>query len=294
MTIRIPLPGLLALLALSTLAACTDAKAEAPAPRAVYDAALHESLPADVREDGVLRIATDASYAPASFFDTDGRTVVGFEPELAAAIARTLGVEVEFVVMGFDDTLDAAAAGEVDLVMAAMTDTAERQRQVDFVNYFSAGTSIVVQQGNPFDIADLSDLCGQTVAVEKGTVQVDLLARHQRSCRGNPIGVHEHGTNSDALLELRTGRVAAVLNDYPPAAYLANDDRTGAEFDLASDAQYEPGLYGIAISKKRPELRQAIRTAVARVIAVGEYETILEQWDVEDGGISNTSVNAGR
>jgi polar amino acid transport system substrate-binding protein len=294
MTIRIPLLGLVAILALSTLTACTGAKAQAPTPHAVYDAALHDSLPAEVRDGGVLSIATDASYPPASFFDEDGRTVVGFEPELAAAIARTLGVEVEFVVMGFDDTLDAVAAGKADLVMTAMTDTPERQRQVDFVNYFSAGTSIVVQEDNPFDIADLSDLCGQTVAVEQGTVQVDLLARHQRTCRGNLVEVHEHGTNSDALLELRTGRAAAVLNDYPPAAYLANDARTGAEFDLASVAQYEPGLYGIAVSKDRPELRQAIRTALAHVISAGEYQAILERWDVEDGGIPGTSVNAGR
>ena len=103
-----------------------------------------------------------------------------------------------------------------------------------------------------------------------------------------------HGTNSDALLELRTGRAAAVLNDYPPAAYLASDPRTGTQFDLASVAQYDPGLYGIAISKDRPELRQAIRTALSRVITAGEYQAILEQWDVEDGGISATGVNAGR
>jgi polar amino acid transport system substrate-binding protein len=281
--------------ALSSLAGCSaSSNAEVPAPQAEYDAALHDSLPAEVRRDGVVRIATDASYAPASFFDTDGRTIVGFEPDLAAAIGRTLGVEIEFVIMGFDETLDATAAGQVDLVMAAMTDTRERERQVDFVNYFSAGTSMVVQKGNPFDIAALSDLCGQSVAVEAGTVQVDLLARHQRSCGNEPVKVHEHGNNSDALLELRTGRAAAVLNDYPLAAYLASDARTGLEFELASEVQYEPGLYGIAVSKERPELRRAVMTALTHVVSVGEYQSILEEWNLEGGAVPSITLNAAR
>ena len=140
-----------------------------------------------------------------------------------------------------------------------MTDTPERERKVDFINYFSAGTAIVVQRGNPAGITDLAGLCGKRVAVEKGTVQVDLLARSQKNCDGRAIIVRTYDTNSDALLQLRTGRASAVLNDYPPAAHLASDPKTRSRFQLASTAQYEPGLYGIAVPKDRPQLRDAIR-----------------------------------
>lgn len=293
MNVRSARLGLLAVVALLVLTGCTSVDAETSVPRTGYDSELHQLLPPHLRNDGVLRIATDASYPPASFFDTDGRTVVGFEPDMADAIARTLGVEVDFVVMGFDDTLQAVESGEVDLVMSSMTDTPERERLVDFVNYFSAGTSIVVQRGNPFDVSDLDDLCGRIVAVETATVQVDLIARYQAACDDDPIVVHQHSKNSDALLELRTGRAAAVLNDYPPAAYLASDPRTQADFELASQTQFDRGLYGIAVARDRPRLGLAVTTALSEVHAAGEYGSILEQWDVSDGGIARISLNGG-
>ena len=80
-----------------------------------------------------------------------------------------------------------------------MTDSAEREKKADFVNYFAAGTSIVVQRGNPHGIADLKDLCGQVVAVETATVQVDLLRRAQSRCQARPIAVRTYKTNADAL-----------------------------------------------------------------------------------------------
>ena len=70
--------------------------------------------------------------------------------------------------------------------------------------------------------------------------------------------------NAQALLELRTGRAVAVLSDYPPAAELANGARTRAYFQLAADTQYEPGLYGAAVAKDRPRLRDAVHGALER------------------------------
>ena len=137
------------------------------------------------------------------------------------------------------------AAGDIDLAMSAMTDTAARARKVDFVNYFSAGTAIVVQRGNPAGITDIRGLCGRVVAVEGGTTQVDLLARAQVNCPALPIIVRTYATNSDALVQLRTGRAVAVLNDLPPAVFLVNDPRTKSYYQLASTTQYEPGLYGV-------------------------------------------------
>ena len=118
----------------------------------------------------------------------------------------------------------------------------------------------MVQRGNPAGISDLDDLCGKVVAVEEGTVQVDLVERTQASCpAGTPVDVKLYDTNDDALVELRTGRAAAVLNDYPPAAYLSTAQRTQADYQLASDVQYEPGLYGIAVAPDREQLRDALQ-----------------------------------
>ena len=279
------------------LAGCAAGSAPAPtaaaaAARTPLDEDLHALLPADLRASGVLRIGTDASYAPASSFAQDGRTIIGFEPDLLAAVGRVLGVDVELVAVPFDGLLQDVSARRIDVAMSAMTDTPERQATADFVNYFSAGTSIVVRRGNPHGVLELGDLCGRRVAVERATVQVDLLRRAQARCGSDPIVVHELPDNAQALLELRTGRAAAVLSDYPPAAELANGERTRAHFQLASDTQYEPGLYGAAVAKDRPRLRDALHGALERVMASGEYERVLRSWQVERGAVRQPSINA--
>jgi polar amino acid transport system substrate-binding protein len=285
-----------ALLALTgLLAGCTSTSAAAPAaaaPRTPYDATLHQLVPDDLRATGTLRVGTDASYAPASSFAQDGRTIIGFEPDLLAAVGRVLGVEVELVPLPFDGLLADVSAHRIDVAMSAMTDTPERQVSADFVNYFSAGTSILVRRGNPEGVLDLGDLCGSTVAVERATVQVDLVARAQARCGDRPVEVHELPDNAQALLELRTGRAVAVLSDYPPAAELANGVRTRAYFQLAADTQYEPGLYGAAVAKDRPRLRDALHGALERLMASGEYDRILRQWQVERGAVRKPSINA--
>ncbi|MEP7016792.1 MAG: ABC transporter substrate-binding protein [Actinomycetota bacterium] len=258
-----------------------------------FNQALHDRLPQTVRDRGVLRVGTDASYAPMSSFGPDGRTIIGVEPDLGVEIGRVLGVRLQFVNADFVKLLPDVAGGGLDLAMSAMTDTPERAKTADFVDYFSAGTSIVVQHGNPAGVTDIKDLCGKVVAVEQGTTQVDLLARAQKNC-GDPIIMKTYTTNSDALVELRTGRAVAVLNDLPPAVFLVNDPRTKSHYQLASTTQYEPGLYGIVVAKGQPGLRDAVQGAFEELLRGGVYRDVLARWNVSDGSVHRISVNLGR
>jgi polar amino acid transport system substrate-binding protein len=255
---------------------------------------IHDGLPENIRARGTIRFMTDASYAPMEQFAADGRTIIGFSADLASALGAVMGVKIEFVQGDFQSALDDVNRGTYDGVLSSMTDTVEREKKADFVNYFAAGTAIVVQRGNPKGVMDLQGLCGQVVAVERGTVQGDLLKRSQRGCGKNPMTIHQYATNADALIELRTGRAVAVLNDYPPAAYLANDSRTHAFYQLASTVQYEPGLFGIAIAKNNTALRDAVRAALDRLIRHGVYTELLQRWGLSDGAVSASSVNSGR
>jgi len=229
-----------------------------------------------------------------SAFAPDGRTIIGTEPDLGAEMGRVLGVRLKFSNAGFSTLLTSVSAGDLDLAMSAMTDTPERAKSADFVNYFRAGTSIVVQRGNPAGVTELNDLCGKVVAVESGTVQVDLLARTQKNCGSTRIIVKTYPTNSDALVQLRTGRAVAVLNDLPPAVFLVNDARTKARYQLASTSQYEPGLYGIVVAKTQHGLRDAVQGALKVLLRNGVYTKVLARWHVQDGGIQQITVNSGR
>ncbi len=285
----------LALTTVLFLAACGGGGAAGDPPAGVpplaVDDELRALLPEDVRDAGSLTIATEPSYPPASSFAADGRTIVGFEPDLATALGDVLGLRVEFRAESFDTVLDGLAAGRYDAVMSAMTDTPERRESTDFVNYFRAGSAVVIQRGNPHGIHALGDLCGHTVAVEAGTVHVELLGRSQVRCGEQPIVVLESSSNDDALLELRTGRASAVLTDYPPAVFATTDERTQAFFQLASDVQYEPGLYGIAVAHDRAGLRDALAAALAHLLRSGHYQHVLDTWDVASGAVSVVTVN---
>jgi polar amino acid transport system substrate-binding protein len=282
----------------ATLPAACDGSAttavSTPAHRAQFDQTLRDRLPRAVLDQGVLRVGTDASYAPMSSFGPDGHTIIGIEPDLGVEIGRVLGVRLQFVNTGFTKLIADVAGGGVDLAISAITDTPERAKTADFVDYFSAGTSILVQRGNPAGVTDIKDLCGKVAAVESGTTQVDLLARTQKNCGDHPVIVKSYPTNSDALVQLRTGRVAAVLNDFPPAAFLVNDPRTRSNYQLASTAQYEPGLYGIVVAKTQPGLRDAIQGACEELLRSGAYDDVMARWGVRDGAIPRISINSDR
>jgi polar amino acid transport system substrate-binding protein len=256
------------------------------------DQTVRGKLPASVRDRGTIRFMTDASYAPMEYFAADGRTIAGFDADLADALGSTLGIRIEMVQGTFETVLDDLAAAKYDGVLTSMTDTPARQKKADFVDYFAAGTSIIVQRGNPARIGTLADLCGHVAATERGTIQADMLERVRGTCpAARPLTVHSYPTNADALLELRTGRAAAVLNDFPPAAHLATDPRTNGYFALASAEQFERGLFGIAVAKDDTELRDALHAALDRLISNGTYAELLRRWGLEDGAVTAAQIN---
>jgi polar amino acid transport system substrate-binding protein len=294
---RRPRHAILAVAVLLTLmiaSACASRQADERPPSAAFDQTLHDHLPAGILERGTIRVGGSDPYPPAAFYAPDGRTFVGFEPDLAAEMGRVLGVRFEFVNLNFSDLLPQLRRHKIDVVMASMTDNAEREQQADFVNYFQAGTAIIVQRGNPQGISALKDLCGKIVAVAEGTVQVDLLRRTQKGCGADErIDIRSYGDNANALLQLRTGRAAAVLSDYPPAVHLSTDRRTSAHYQLAASTQYEPSPYGIAVAKDRTELRDSLRGALEQVMRSGAYAEVLQRWGVPSGALETATVNAG-
>ncbi|WP_430780340.1 ABC transporter substrate-binding protein [Actinoplanes sp. G11-F43] len=255
------------------------------------DAALYERLPGTVRDRGFIRFVTDASYAPMEYFAADGRTIIGFEPDLAAALGNVLGIRVEMVMGDFATSLDEVNDGTYDGVLSAMTDTGQRRERADFVNYFNTGTSILVQRGNPRGIHTLLDLCGNSAAVKKGTYQEKMLLTLRKTCSDRGLTMHSVATNADALVELRTGRVTAALQDFPPASFVSTDERTSAFFQLASEEQYEPGLFGIAVDKGNTELRDCLRDALQRLIDSGVYADLLARWELTASAVPAATVN---
>ena len=236
-------------------------------------------------EDGVLQVGSDIAYAPIEFFEEGTQNPKGLDIDLANALAEELGVRAEFVNTGFDGIIGALNASRFDILMSAMTVTEERSKEIDFIDYFSAGTDILVAAGNPKNITGIEDLSGLTVGVQIATIQVDQLkaANDSLKAAGKPeINVLTFDQNPLAVEQLRTGRADAVIADSP---VVANDARLSEGKLEALGLAVEAAPYGIGVRKDSSQLKAAIEEALQKLIANGKYKAILIAWGLEGGAI---------
>jgi polar amino acid transport system substrate-binding protein len=232
-------------------------------------------------EDGVLQVGSDIAYAPMEFFEEGTENAMGLDIDLGGAIAKELGVDVEFVNTGWDGIITALQAERFDVIMSSMSITEERQKEIDFVPYFIAGTGILVQAGNPQDIQTLADLCGKTVAAQVGTIQVEQLEAQNEKC-DEKINISTFDLNPMAVEQLKLGRADAVLADYPVAG---NDARLSeGELEVVGE-QFESAPYGVGLRKESTELKAAIAGTLGALMDSGEYDDILAEWGLEAGSI---------
>jgi polar amino acid transport system substrate-binding protein len=261
-----------------------------PAPAVQKDEALAKLVPSDVASDGKIVVGSDASYAPNEFVDTDGTTIIGMDVDLGKAIGQKLGLEVEFQNSAFDGILPGIAAKKYELGMSSFTDNAEREKQVDMVTYFSAGTKLAVPKGNP-DGIKIDDLCGKTVAAQRGTVQVDDLTARSDTCTkaGKPaINISQFQAQTDVTLALTAKRAQAMLADSPVVDYAVA--KTNGQLEAIGDA-YDTAPYGIAVPKNSGDYAKAVQGAVQALMTDGTYKSIVDKWSVSSGAITESKIN---
>ena len=252
---------------------------------------LADLLPQAVKDKGKLVVGSDVAYPPVEFTDTDGKTPIGIDPDLGKAIGEKLGIKLEFVNGTFDGLIPQLTTSKrIDLIMSAMSDTKKRQATVDFVDYFSAGTSIIVKKGNPAKISGLDDFCGKTIALQRGTTQDDVAEAQKTKCGANKLTILKFDTDPEALLQVKNGRAVADMNDFPVAAYTAQKQST--DFEVVGE-QLEAGPYGIGVRKSDTQLRDAIQKALQAMMDDGSYAAILQKWNVTQGALKTATVNAG-
>lgn len=264
-----------------SVAACgaeTEGNAGTESPSG--DPRIAAMLPASIRDAGEIRVGTAADSPPLESIGDDGTTIVGVDPDLGKALGDVLGVRLVFVNSGFDGLLPGLAGGKHDIVMAGMNDTAERQQVVDFVDYLSAGTNILVSDSND-SINQVEDLCGQSVGVLKGTTFAAFVESESTKCLAAgraPIGINQFNTGNEATLALSANRVAAVVGFAPVNANIAK--QTGTFKTVGPN--YDAKNIGIAVPKEQNQLRDALKAAMEKVIADGTYGEILRKYSLTD------------
>ncbi|QDL37399.1 ABC transporter substrate-binding protein [Rhodoferax sediminis] len=233
---------------------------------------------------------------PMISYASDGTTLQGAIVDLAAAMSKQLGKTISFKAIPFSGLLPAMQAKHIDITFTMMNDTPEREKVVDFVDFFNLGTMLLVKKGNPEHIESLETMCGKTVSTVQGSTQILLVNEMSAKCgtAGKPeIANLQYAQPSDARLQVQTGRVAAFLGNSPVMVYLARTAGDGKVFDVVPGHEYQPVPLGVAVSKTNQPLRDALQKALNALIADGSYRKILEKHGVEGGAVTSATINGG-
>jgi polar amino acid transport system substrate-binding protein len=261
------------------------------------DEALAALVPAAVADAGIINVGSFVQSAPNNFYAEDGSTVIGSDHDLITAIGAKLGLEVEYSNLDFASLITSLQSGRVDVTIAAMNDTAERQASIDFVDYLTSGITLMVQKGNPEKITGPEALCGKSIAVVTGTSQQSFAEATSAACvEGGEDAVEIAVTDSDSQnqTQLRTGRIDAIVNDLPSAVYISKTAQDGTAFEVVPGDVIDGAPYGIGVNKDNAELRDAIAAALDAIIDDGTYGEILGAWGIESGQITAAVVNGGK
>ena len=242
--------------------------------------------PNDLITPGTLTIGSDTTYPPQEYIDTATGHAAGFDVDLINAIAARMGLKPLVVTAKFDSIIESLSAKRFDVVISAITSTPDRQKKADFVPYFNAGESLLVQSGNPKNIKSVSDLCGMEVGVQNGTVeQTDLQTASDACKKANKpqISVTVLQDQTAVIQLLATNRVVATYQDSPVTDYYLK--QKPGRFEVGGSV-VNAAVEGIAVRKGDTAMFNAVKAALDAVKADGTYHSLIVKWGLTSGAIA--------
>lgn len=256
----------------------------APASASTAPSAAAVAAPDRIKTAGKVVFCSDISYAPEEFYAADGTTAQGSDIDIANQIGKYWGVSVTINNTPFDSIIPALTAKKCDLIISGMNDTAERQKQVDFVDYLKVGQGLLVPKGNPKGIHTLDDLSGKSVAVQLGTTNLDALNAENVKLKaaGKPaINIQTFEKDTVAFQQLGLGRVDAYSTDSPVVAYYNSLPDNAGKFEIGG-TPIDPAPIGIAMNKDDTGMKDAVQAAIDQMYADGSLKQILAKWGMTD------------
>lgn len=225
--------------------------------------------------DGVLTVGAEIGYPPFEDYAEDGTTPIGYDVDLAAAIADKLGLDYTFVNTGFDGIL-AGIGVNYDCVISAVTINPERLENALFSKpYIQNYQSVVVKKGSDAKINSLNDLAGLVIGVQKGTTS-DILISDYKNTGTIDCTILANEQILSSFSQLDNGEINAVLCDSQVAdGYIAGHPD---KYELAYRDNSEPEEFGIAMGKEDTALQTAVNQAMDELKEEGFFEETANYW----------------
>lgn len=247
------------------------------------------TLPASIKEAGVLKNITYDNAPPDTFVDKAGKTV-GWEVDLGTAMAAVLGLKLETTTSGaFDTFIPGIQNGRYNVSVSSLIQTPERLEQIDVVTYYNVGTEFGSKVGSPLEIAEPTDLCGHTVSTLGGSAFVDQLEDVNKLCSsgGKPaIEVQAYPATGNMTLAVANGRAELFATSANQLAYIIQE--APGQFE-AEELNYEPVAEGAGVTKGIG-LTQPIAAAMDKLIETGAYEAVMKKWGITSGLVDEATI----
>jgi polar amino acid transport system substrate-binding protein len=236
------------------------------------------ALPNDLIAPGMLTVGTDPNNLPQEYRNPTTGAITGFDIELITAIAQRMGLHVELVPTKFDALLPNLDTRRFDVVISAVNITSDHQTLADFVPYFQASESLLVQEGNPKWIQGLATLCGLKVGVQQGSREQAELQQQSRNCQAisqNSITILEETSEAEVIQLLAQRSADATYQDTPAADYYVQHQ---PGFTVAAVIPAPPE--GIAVRKGDTSMFVAIKAAYEALKRDGTYHRLIVKWQL--------------
>lgn len=223
-------------------------------------------------QPGKLMVAAEIGYPPMEYFDEDGATPIGFDMELAQAIADEMGLELEIVDTAWDGIFAGVDTDKYDVIMSCVSWTEGRDEEYTLSKPYVANAPVLVVP-NDSEIADVADLAGKSVAVQMETT-ADYIMQEQITA-GVDADLRQYEKVINAFDEIKAGRVDAVCTDAVVASYYLGDEANNYKTVWqAPDA--EPIV--MCFKKGNDDLKNAMEEALDAVKASGKLGEIATKY----------------
>lgn len=242
----------------------------------------------DIQDSGVMHVGTITDYPPNEFKTEDGKPT-GWAVELIEAIAKKLDLKVDYELLLFDNILPRIEGGAIDLGVGSFTDTLERERVVDFVNYYSAGSLWAAPSGSQ---VNPERACGMKIAVMTGgTQQLIELPKRSSKCESDgkkPIEILPYTGQPEVTNAVLLGAADAFSADSPVT--IDAIDALDGKLEIVG-TMFDTAPYGFPVARDS-ELAEPVRKALQELMDDGSYEKLLKKYHSETGAVMNATINA--
>ncbi|MET3288953.1 UNVERIFIED_CONTAM: ABC-type amino acid transport substrate-binding protein [Brevibacillus sp. OAP136] len=257
-------------LALLVLSACGAKTVDQSSQGAGGQAGAGDQSLERVKSAGVINVGIEGAYPPFNFYN-DKNELVGFDVDIANAVAGKLGVKVNFVPTPWDSIIAGLLAKKYDIIISSMGITDERKQKVDFTEpYYHTGGQLFVP--NDSTITDPTKIEGLKIGASIGST-------FEEKAKELKVDLVTYKTDMLTFQDMLNGRIKGVITDKAVGANMIKEKNY--PFKALGDVLYKEEA-AFTVRKDEGTLKDELNKALKDIQSDGTYEKISNNWFDKD------------